>query len=152
MLCALHYTSKQFKAATASPLFEFWLILHVIKSVWTGKKGTEQKSKLRNQTDEAVKATGTLLKERHDLFFLFFFLMSRVEAFECESFREYFELPGVFGITCLWKHEQSKGGFQQSCISKEKASTWRTSEQSTKYYTWVTASPFLWSLLCNHTL
>lgn len=43
------------------------------------KKGTEQKSKLRNQIDEAVKATGTLLKERHDPFFFFFFLMSRVE-------------------------------------------------------------------------
>lgn len=101
------------------------------------KKGTEQKSKLRNQIDEAVKATGTLLKERHDPFFFFFFFneSSRVEAFECESFREYRELPGVFGITCLWKHEQSKAGFQQSCISKEKASTRRTSEQSTKYYT-----------------
>lgn len=95
------------------------------------KKGTEQKSKLRNQINEAVKATGTFLKERHDLFFVRFFLneSSRVEAFERESFREYFEL--LVGITFLWKHEQSKAGFQQSCISKEKAST---SEQSTKYY------------------
>lgn len=86
------------------------------------KKGTELNSKLRNQINEAVKASGTLLKECHDLFFKKN-ESSRVEAFECESFREYFELPGVFGITCLWKHEKSKAGFQQSCISKEKAST-----------------------------